>query len=160
MNQRNQRRVDIFLRWVCVVPAVGLSFVACLFFAARISPSITNELSRLGLISGQLQGDGAPRYELLWDGPLAAISFVLVGAFTAPSFRRIVALVLFGWGACLTQGIVEGANMVAYSVVPPDVEKVRIACMHWASALTYATGFFAVVVVFIATGKSSTPWSA
>jgi len=149
-----RRRQLTILRWLCVLPAVVASFAAAVYLAVLVSPFIVNELLHWGLIS--LSRDGGPRFELLGDGPFAAILFVLSGAWMAPGYRRVVALALFCLGAVLTPGIVEVASMPLYT---PSTDANRL-CVSWAIASTYTGGALAVVVVFIATRRSSAAWSA
>jgi hypothetical protein len=138
------------LRWVCVLPAVGLSFVVSIFLALHFNSFIYEELFRFGFVVPT--GDGL-HFELLWDGPLAAIFFVLSGALVAPKCRRQVALALFGLGAVLTPGLVKDFSFSLYGV-SPAVERLDTVCGHWTIASTYIGGALAVVCVFIATRRS------
>ena len=148
-----QRLWLTIVRWLCVLPAVALSFLASVLFARHVDPLIYNELLRRGVIS--LHSFGGYSIDLFWDGPLAAIFFVLAGAWVAPGHRRVVALALFGLGAFLTPGLVADSNIQLYGGVDPDVERLRTICMHWTIAITYVGGALAVACVFIATRRSA-----
>jgi hypothetical protein len=151
--QRKQVLGLTILRWVCVLPAVGLSFVASIWLAGLFNPFIYNELFRRGLFLHGAFG-GFP-IELIWDGPLAAIAFVSAGALVAPRYRGVVALVLFGVGAYLTPGFVKDWSAMLNDGESTDGYKLYMICMYGTIAGTYLAGALAVAGVFIVTRCSA-----
>jgi hypothetical protein len=134
------------LRWVCVLPTVGASFVAAILLSIPFEKSIYALLLRLGLISSGAFGF---QFDLDCDGFLAAMFFVLSGALVAPAHRRLVALALFCLGALLTPGYVEGWKIPSYHLYPNTGRLFTF----WPIANTYIGGALAVFCVFVATRR-------
>ncbi len=151
-SQTKERLGLTTMRWLCVLPAVGISFVASIWLAGLLNPFIYNELFRRGLFLDDTFGGFA--IELIWDGPLAAIAFVSAGALMAPRYREVVAVVLFGVGAYLTPGFVREWSGMLNDGDSTDVHTYMI-CMNWTIAGTYLTGALAVAGVFFATRRSA-----
>jgi len=144
-----KRRWLTILRWACVLPAVGASFAAAVLLSIPWELSIYNVLLRLGIIS---PGTFGFQFDLDWDGPLAAILFVLSGTLVAPAHRRMVALSLFGLGVLLTPLYLETWNIKPSYHLYPVTGRLD---MFWPISSTYVGGALAVAVVFIATRKSA-----
>jgi hypothetical protein len=141
-----QRRWLTILRWVCVLPAVALSFVASIFLSMPMNPLLHSVLLSCGLISPSV---GGFQFGFDWDGPLAAILFVLSGSAVAPEHRRVVALALFILGAFLTPGFLAPWNIQSTHLYP-DTGKLN---MFWPIAGTFTGGALAVACVFVATSQ-------
>jgi hypothetical protein len=143
-----QRSWLTILRWVCILPAVGASFVAAILLSMPYEMFIYAVLLRFGLISPSTWGF---QLDLDWDGPLAAILFVLSGTIVAPAHRRLVALALFGLGVFLTPLYLETWNIKPSYHLYPATGRLD---MFWPIASTYVGGALAVASVFIATRRS------
>ena len=143
-----RRRWLTIVRWVCVLPAVALSFIASIFLSLPIDAFLRSVFLRCGLISPSA---GYFQFDLPWEGALAAILFVLSGAAVAPAHRRVVALMLFGLGAFLTPGFIELWNLPSYHLYP-DTGRLYIG---WPIAGTYMGGALAVACVYLVTSRSA-----
>ena len=151
-RQTKERLWLTTMRWLCVLPAVGISFVASIWLAGLFNPFISNELFRRGLFLHDTFGGFA--IELIWDGPLAAIAFVSAGALMAPRYRAVVALVLFVVGAYLTPGFVREWSGMLNDGDNID-EHIYMICMYSTIAGTYLAGVWAVAGVFFVTRGSA-----
>ena len=145
-----QVRSLTLLRWFCVLPAVAFSFVVSIFLALRFNSFIYEELFRFGVALSTADG---VHFELVWDGPFAAIFCVLSGALVAPRSRWQVALAIFGLGAVLTPGLVRNFNFSLYGM-SPAAERLAAVAVHWTFISTYTAGALAVACVFLATRRS------
>jgi hypothetical protein len=132
------------VRWLCVLPAVGLSFVASLFLSFPMELCVYGLFSRCGLVS---PGETYLQFDFPWDGALAALLFVISGAAVAPGYHRVVALVLFVLGALISIPFIEQFRGPLHGAGPIFFGRTV--------AGTFAGGALAVACVFFVTRRSS-----
>jgi hypothetical protein len=142
-------RWPTILRWLCILPAVSASFITAILLSTPYEIFIHAVLLRLGLFSSNANGF---QFALEWDGPLAAILFVLSGTIVAPTHRKLVAFALFGLGAVLTPLYLNTWDIKPSYHLYPVTGRLE---MFWPIASTYMGGALAIGIVFIATHKSS-----
>jgi len=132
------------MRWFCVLPAVGLSFVASLFLSIPMDRCLYDLFLHCGLIP---PGETYLQFDLPWDGALAALLFVISGAAVAPGHRRIVALALFVLGALIAIPFIGSFSGPLHGNGPIFFGRTV--------AGTLAGGALAVACVFVATNRSA-----
>jgi hypothetical protein len=141
-----QRRWPTIVRWLCVLPAAAFSFVVSLVVSVPVDRCIYGLCLYCGLIS---PGKGYFQFSLPWDGAMTAFFFVLVGAFVAPSNRRMAAFALFILGAFVSLYLFEQLNICSYHLYP-DTGQLD---MGWSMGGTLTGGALAVACIFAATSR-------